>query len=109
MANSQFNIIGSFIDNITNRLNSVTSNAVNQSNRVNAAANVSSNSISSTFSGLTGVFGLVSGAIASIGFASLGSKIIENTAQWEKFQAVLTNTYGSASVAGDNLKMLSVK
>ena len=58
-----------------------------------------SNGIGSAIAGAFG--GLAVGAIGSISSAisSLGSKIVDSTAKFQKFEAVLTNTLGSNSKA----------
>lgn len=48
----------------------------------------------------------ITGAFAAIGFASIGREIISITSEFQKFEAVLTNTLGSNSEAQKALKQI---
>lgn len=48
----------------------------------------------------------VTGAFAAIGFASIGREIVSITSEFQKFEAVLTNTLGSNSEAQKALKQI---
>lgn len=48
---------------------------------------------------VSGVSNFLKGALATIGAAALGREIIDVTAEFQKFSAVLTNTLGSRSAA----------
>jgi len=82
-----------------------TKDAVNQVSNLNGTFGklrqslTGSNGIGSAIAGAFG--GLAVGAIGSISSAigSLGSKIVDSTAKFQKFEAVLTNTLGSNSKA----------
>jgi hypothetical protein len=82
-----------------------TKDAVNQVSNLNGTFGklrqslIGSNGIGSAIAGAFG--GLAIGAIGSISSAigSLGSKIVDSTAKFQKFEAVLTNTLGSNSKA----------
>ena len=82
-----------------------TKDAVNQVSNLNGTFGklrqslTGANGISSAIAGAFG--GLVVGAIGSISsaIAGLGSKIIDSTAKFQRFETVLTNTLGSNSKA----------
>lgn len=69
-----------------------------------------SKGLSSSFGGLGGMAmkagGLLAGVFAIGQVVDFGRGVIETTAKFEKFEAVLTNTFGSAEEARGSMKML---
>jgi len=51
-------------------------------------------------------FAAIGGAIAALGLIQLGKQIIQITGEFQKFQAVLTNTLGSRSAANAAMKQI---
>lgn len=53
-----------------------------------------------------GVGGELTAALGAIGFVALGKQILDITAEFQKFEAVLTNTLGSKSAAQDAMERI---
>jgi len=64
-----------------------------------------SSTLSTLKSGLTAVLGVVTGVVAGVGL--IGKSIVETTAEMEKYNAVLTNTFGSANKAATAMSMIT--
>jgi len=57
--------------------------------------------------GLSGAVGNLRNILGGVSVAFLGREIVQNLAEFEKFEAVLTNTLGSGSAAQKSLEMIS--
>lgn len=66
----------------------------------------SNKSVNNFGSNLTKIGGIIAGAFAVDKLIEFGSAIIETTSEFEKFEAVLTNTLGSKSQAQKALKLI---
>lgn len=67
--------------------------------RLNRAANGSRSRIGGIGSSASRMYGAVAGGLAAIGIGQFGGEVVQTLAEFEKYEAVMTNTFGSASVA----------
>lgn len=77
-----------------------------QFSRAIEAAGEKSDKTKNKIEGLSGVVGNLRNILGGVSIAFLGREMIRNLAEFERFEAVLTNTLGSGSAAQEALSMI---
>lgn len=73
---------------------------------LNKSINQSEKQLSNFSKSVKGISGQLTAALGAVSFAALGKEMIEITSEFQKFEAVLTNTLGSKSEAQEALKRI---
>ncbi len=87
------------IKDLKNELNKAQGVLKGFSDKANTTANDSSKSFNAIGGAANKLGGILAGAFAAGSIISFGKSVIDTTAQFQKFEAVLSNTLGSSSAA----------
>jgi hypothetical protein len=87
------------LEKITGSNNKAIASFMKLSDRVKQTENAVTSSASRMGSATSGMSGLIGGAIAGIGIAKFMTEVVDITGEMQKYEAVLTNTFGNNAMA----------